>query len=109
MTSLTKDFFLGFIKVHILYHASLAPIFGSQMLAELAEHGYHLSPGTVYPTLNALHKQGYLRRSRRLVAGKVRKYYTTTSAGRAALQEACNKISELVAEIMEENHLGRDR
>ena len=101
MTSLTKEFFLGFIKVHILHHAARGPIYGSQMLTELGRHGYGLSPGTLYPTLKKLHKQGYLRQTRRLVAGKVRKYYAATPAGRAALDEARRRISELVAEVLE--------
>lgn len=109
MTSLDKRFFLGFIKVHILYHASIAPIYGAEMLAELAEHGYRLSPGTIYPTLGALHKQGYLRRSRRLVDGRVRKYYSATATGRAALAQARHRIRELVTEVIEEDPRGGDR
>ena len=55
-----KDFFLGFIKIHILYHASREPIYGVEILEELERHGYRLSPGTLYPTLHRLEKEGYL-------------------------------------------------
>ena len=97
-----KDFFLGFIKIHILYHAAKQPIYGVEIQAELAQHGYRLGPGTLYPTLHRLEKEGYLKRQSRVVAGKVRNYYTITAAGRAALQEAREKIRELVTEVIEE-------
>ncbi|MDY6916472.1 MAG: PadR family transcriptional regulator [Chloroflexota bacterium] len=97
-----KDFFLGFVKIHILYHASKAPIYGVEMLEELARHGYRLSPGTVYPTLHRLARDGYLLRQTRIVDGKVRKYYTITDRGLAALDEARGKIKELVDEVVNE-------
>ena len=43
---LDREFFLGFIKIHILYHASKEPIFGVEIAEELARHGYSISPGT---------------------------------------------------------------
>lgn len=97
-----KDFFLGFIKIHILYHASREPICGVEILEELGRHGYRLSPGTVYPTLHRLARDGYLAQQRRVVDGKVRKYYTITEQGLQALGEARKKITELVREVMEE-------
>ena len=100
-----KDFFLGFVKIHILYHASKAPIYGVEMLEELARHGYRLSPGTVYPTLHRLARDGYLLRQTRIVDGKVRKYYTITDQGLAALGEARGKIKELVDEVVNERQM----
>ena len=97
-----QDFFLGFIKIHILYHASKEPIYGVEIRAELGRHGYQLSPGTLYPTLHRLEKDAYLERQSRVVAGKVRKYYTITEKGRGALSEARSKIRELVTEVIEE-------
>ncbi|MBA7593541.1 Transcriptional regulator [subsurface metagenome] len=97
-----KDFFLGFVKIHILYHASKEPIYGVEILEELGRHGYRLSPGTLYPTLHRLTKEGYLSQQRKLVGGKVRKYYAITEQGLAALDEARGKITELVDEVLEE-------
>lgn len=96
-----REFFLGFIKIHILYHAAQGPVYGAELAQELARHGYNLSPGTLYPTLHRLHEQGYLARESRVVGGRVRKYYTLTGKGRAALAEARRKIAELVAEVLE--------
>ncbi len=95
-----RDFFLGFVKIHILHHASREPVYGVQLIAELARHGYDLSPGTLYPTLHDLEKSGYLAREDRLVGGKIRKYYRTTPHGEEALAEARVKIAELVAEVL---------
>ena len=95
-----KDFFLGFVKIHILYHASKEPIYGVEILAELGRHGYRLSPGTLYPTLHRLEREGYLSMQGKIVGGKVRKYYTITERGLAILDEARKKIGELVDEVI---------
>ena len=97
-----KDFFLGFIKIHILYHASKEPIYGIGIREELSRHGYQLSPGTLYPTLHRLEQDGYLERQSKVVAGKVRNYYVFTEKGDGALNEARSKIRELVTEVIEE-------
>lgn len=99
---LDRNFFLGFIKIHILYHAAEKPIFGAEMAEELARHGYRLSPGTLYPTLHRLEKEDYLESSSKVVNGKVRRYYIITGKGKVALDEAKMKISELVTEVIEE-------
>jgi len=95
-----QDFFLGFVKIHILYHASNEPMYGVEILVELARHGYRLSPGTLYPTLHRLEREGYLSVEKKVVDGKVRKYYSATKQGRAALSESKDKIAELVEEVL---------
>jgi DNA-binding PadR family transcriptional regulator len=95
-----RDFLLGFVKVHVLHHAAQAPVYGLAMLEELRRHGYALGPGTLYPLLHGLEAGGYLAREDRVVGGKVRKYYTATPAGRAALTELKGKIRELVDEVL---------
>jgi PadR family transcriptional regulator PadR len=98
---ITRDFFLGFIKVHILHHAAEEPVYGLAMMEELSRHGYLLSPGTLYPILHSLESAGYLTKDERNVEGKVRKYYSITETGRTALQEARARIRELVDEVLE--------
>ncbi len=99
---LDREFFLGFVRIHILYHASKEPISGVEIAKELRRHGYYLSPGTLYPALHRLEKKGYLERSSRVVAGKVRKYYVITQQGLEVLKDASKKIRELVDEVLEE-------
>ncbi len=96
-----RDFFLGFIKIHILHHASHEAVYGLALIEELRRHGYDLSPGTLYPVLHALEGAGYLVSSGRTVNGKVRKYYAVTAEGRRALRATRYKIKELVEEVLE--------
>ncbi|MBU0511551.1 MAG: PadR family transcriptional regulator [Chloroflexi bacterium] len=96
---LSRSLFLGFIKLHILYHAGQEPVFGLWLIEELARHGYRLSPGTLYPILHGLEKEGFLAREARVVDGKMRKYYALTADGRTALEEGRLKAVELLKEI----------
>ena len=100
---LDREFFLGFIKIHILYHASKEPIFGVEIAKELARHGYSISPGTLYPTLHRLEKEGYLESKSRVVNGRVRRYYQATAQGKLVLEQSREKIRELVTEVIEES------
>ena len=97
--NIKRNFFLGFIRLHILFHAAQAPVFGLDMIRELAQHGYSLSPGTLYPILHGLERDGFLQVEKQVVGGKVRKYYTATENGRAALAEAFVKVRELMDEV----------
>jgi DNA-binding PadR family transcriptional regulator len=99
----TRHFFNGFIRLHILYHAAKEPTYGAEITEELVRHGYRLSQGTLYPTLHALEELGYLTCQTRWVQGRRRKYYRATAAGRTVLAEARHKLQELVAEILEDH------
>ena len=96
-----RDFFLGFVKIHILHHATKEPVYGLWLIKELGRHGYKLSPGTLYPILHSMERDGYLDCCSEVVEGKVRKYYTATGKGIEALGEIQTKIKELVDEVME--------
>lgn len=52
--TMIRDFFLGFVKIHILHHAEQEPVYGLALIEELRRHGYTLSPGTLYPILHQL-------------------------------------------------------
>lgn len=70
-------------------------------MEELGRHGYKIGPGLVYPTLHALEKDGYLRSEKRIVHGKMRRYYEATKKGLKMLEYSREKIKELVEEVME--------
>jgi PadR family transcriptional regulator, regulatory protein PadR len=97
---LTRMFFGGFVRLHILYHAVREPIFGVEMMDELRRHGYDVGAGTLYPMLHQLEEAGYLSVRTEVVAGKHRKYYRATPSGAAALEEAKAKLRELVSEVL---------
>ena len=94
-----RKLFLGFIQIHILHHAKKEPIFGAWMIEELQEHGYEMSPGTLYPLLHTMESNNLLEKEEKLVNGKIRKYYSITNFGIEILNEAKEKASELIDEI----------
>ncbi len=94
-----RKFFLGFIQIHILYHAKKEPFYGAWMIEELYEHGYDMSPGTLYPLLHGMESKGVLEKEEKTVDGKVRKYYKITELGNDVLEEARKKAYELFKEI----------
>jgi len=97
-----KELYSGMIRLHILYHASRGPIFGLWIIEELGRHGYKLSPGTLYPILHALERNGYLRSAEKRDGRQVRRLYRATPAGRKALAAAKIKVRELVGELFED-------
>lgn len=94
-----RKFFLGFIQIHILHHAMKEPLYGAWMIEELNEHGYDMSPGTLYPLLHSMENSGLLLKEDKLVEGKIRKYYKATDLGVEVLEEARKKAYELFKEI----------
>ncbi len=97
-----REFYTGFIRLHILYHAKKEPFFGLWIIKELHRHGYDLSPGTLYPILHRMEKRGYLQSHKELVNGKIRRVYAITSDGETLLDSAMGKVKELFSELFEE-------
>jgi DNA-binding PadR family transcriptional regulator len=95
-----RELFLGFIRIHILFHAAEGPVYGAALMEELARHGYQVGPGTLYPILHALQSQGHLRREVEVVDGRIRKYYRITPAGRRTLTRAQAQLRQLVEEVL---------
>lgn len=100
MDEIFREIFLAFVRVHLLHHAAEAPIYGLEMIEELARHGYEIGPGTLYPVLHSLERAGYLEAEKQSVNGKMRKYYRITGPGRDALVRLRPKIRELVDEVL---------
>lgn len=96
-----RDLELGAIRLHILYHASRAPVYGSWMAGELERHGYRVSYGTLYPALHRMEEAGLLAREDRLEGGRVLKYYTATRRGMNELERARRLVRELHREVVE--------
>ncbi|WP_129598249.1 PadR family transcriptional regulator [Anaerophilus nitritogenes] len=94
-----RKFFLGFIQIHILHHAKKEPFYGSWMIKELKDHGYDMSPGTLYPLLHNMESTNLLKKEEKNVDGKIRKYYQITTQGIEILEEATKKAYELFKEI----------
>lgn len=93
-----REFLLAFWKLHILHHAGEGGVYGQWMLEELAEHGYRLSPGTLYPMLARMERHGWLRSTTPARATAARRY-TLTPAGRATLARLRDALDELYEEV----------
>jgi len=93
-------------KIHILHHATERAIIGNWMLEELREHGYRVSPGTLYPLLRRMERHGWLRGVQREPDGRGGKpvvEYTLTVMGRAVLDEVRDRLHELEREVLPED------
>jgi DNA-binding PadR family transcriptional regulator len=95
-----REFQRGAVRLHILHHAAEQDIHGAWMTAELARHGYRISPGTLYPTLHRLEADGLLQSRQHVVDGRTRRLYRATTAGRAALAEDRAALAELAREVL---------
>jgi PadR family transcriptional regulator PadR len=100
---LTREILLGFWKVHILHHAAEHPIIGQWVLSELRRHGYDISPGTLYPLLKRMERNGWLRSAVAIGNGpRRRRYYHLTTRGAAVLDVVRETVVELHHEVVEE-------
>lgn len=100
-----RHLYLGFIRLHILYHADKEPICGTELMEELGRHGYDVGPGTIYPVLHQMEAAGLLASAADVVDGKRRKNLRATAAGRKLLRQARTRLRELAGEVLED----RDR
>lgn len=97
----SREILLAFWKVHILHHAGEAPLHGQWMLKELNEHGYQISPGTLYPLLARMERLGWLKRdSARRAGPRARKNYRLTAEGKKVLEHVREQIEELYDEVV---------
>lgn len=96
-----REFIRGAVRLHVLHHAAEGGVHGAWMAAELAEHGYSISPGTLYPTLHRMEEEGLLRSGNEVVDGRTRRVYTSSPAGRRALRDAKRLLAELADEVLD--------
>jgi PadR family transcriptional regulator, regulatory protein PadR len=103
MSAASREILLSFWKVHILHHAGEEPVHGQWVLTELRRHGYDISPGTLYPLLNRMERQGWLRCRRAAGGGtRARKDYRLTLQGRKVLAQIREQLKELYREVVTE-------
>jgi len=99
---LSREILLALWKIHILYHAGEGPVVGRWMLEELRSHGYRISPGTLYPLLSRMEKNGWLSSLVKGRGPKGRRDYHLTASGREVLCVVRAFIDELHEELHEE-------
>lgn len=100
MEPVVREILLALWKIHILHHAVEVPVYGQWMLTELREHGYDVSPGTLYPLLRRMERFGWLKVVTK--PGKnprARRSYRITPAGRRTLELVRRQLAELGTEL----------
>lgn len=95
-----RDLLSGLVRLHVLHHAAEQDIYGQWMIDELARHGYRLSPGTLYPMLHKMQRDGYLTCRKERHGRSVRKLYRITDLGREGLDLAKARVREFTGEAM---------
>ena len=99
-----REIRLGIWKIHILHHAAKREVWGAWLMEELAQHGHRLSPGTLYPALTRMERNGWLRRIGRARHARARQTFRITPPGRRLLGTLRRDVAELHQEIV----LGRE-
>lgn len=103
MSTHQREIFTGLIRIHVLVHAEHESLFGLAMMEELKHHGYRIGPGTLYPLLHGMERNGLLVSELMNVGGRRRRLYKLTKAGKKALEQAKVKVDELHKELHEEH------
>ena len=95
-----RNLYSGLIRLHILHHAAEGPIFGQAMIDELGRHGYRLSAGTLYRSIQRMLEQGLILETRERPApehdDERRRYYRLTALGTAVAKAEARRLMELV-------------
>ena len=94
-----REIRLALWKLHILHHATRGPVYGLWLLEELAGHGHRLSPGTLYPILERMERNGWLR-SKAAKRANARRNYRISAAGRRILEQLRADVDELHRELV---------
>jgi DNA-binding PadR family transcriptional regulator len=92
-----REFLKGFTKLYALWRGSKKDAYGMAILKEMRDVGFELSPGTLYPTLEKLRREGDITWSKRVVAGRIRKYYRLTPKGQRELNEVKKRLKVIVS------------
>ena len=91
-----REFQRGFIKLYALWRAAKSEAYGVQIIEEMRELGFKVSPGTLYPVLHTLLEEKDVTLTDRIVNGKVRKCYRATAKGRKEAEEVVERLSRLL-------------
>jgi PadR family transcriptional regulator, regulatory protein PadR len=93
------DIYSNLVHFYVLHHACHWPTFGLHIIEELGGLGYKVSPGTMYPLLDALEQKGMLQSREVRLHGTVRRLYRATAKGRTVFAAAKAHIEKLLQAI----------
>lgn len=92
----------GVIVLAVLSQLSEAR-YGYSLRRQLAEHGFEVNEGTLYPLLRRLEAQGLLESTWQLGEGRPRRYYHLAATGHqvlAALRQEWQELQLALADLL---------
>ncbi|WP_099156683.1 PadR family transcriptional regulator [Virgibacillus ndiopensis] len=91
----------GTITIGVLSQLS-EPQYGYSLVSLLGDNGVDVEPGTLYPLLRRLEKQGLLDSKWDTNEARPRKYYLLSSTGKEVYDQLCVEWRSIVSSL---NHL----
>jgi len=70
--------------------------YGYSLVQSLSEKGISIDPGTLYPLLRRLEKQGILESKWEVTETRPRRYYTLSATGREIYKRLCDEWERMV-------------
>ncbi|GIO27261.1 PadR family transcriptional regulator [Ornithinibacillus bavariensis] len=88
----------GTITIGVLSQLS-SPKYGYSLVSLLEEKGVHVEPGTLYPLLRRLEKQGLLESKWDTNEARPRKYYVLSEVGQKVFEKLCVEWESIVQSL----------
>lgn len=98
LVSLTQELRRGTLILSVLSQLS-EPRYGYALVQRLQERGVTIDPGTLYPLLRRLEKQGMLCSEWDTTEAKPRKYYRRTRLGERIYGQLRKQFQDLAADL----------
>lgn len=96
----------GTITIGVLSQLSI-PQYGYSLVTILNEKGVQVEPGTLYPLLRRLEKQGLLESLWDTNEARPRKYYKLSEMGTEVYGQLCKEWESMVASLNHLIHTGK--
>ena len=97
--AIDRDIARALLKLHILSRSAKGEVHGLGLIQRFRGMGVELSPGTVYPVLSAMIREGDLKVRPVTVAGRRRLLYRATRKGREELRDARRALKSLSRDL----------
>ena len=101
-----KQFKIGFLRVYILFTVSENRIFGTELIKKAkSELGLVVSPGTLYPILHEMAKQGLIKSTGDDSSNNSNRriYYEITTSGKKTLTAFCLQTKREILKVINYN------
>ena len=95
LTSLSQELRRGVVVVAVLSQLD-EPQYGYSLVSKLAEKGFPIEAGTLYPLFRRLEKQGILESLWDTNESRPRKYYKLSPMGKEVYGQLCEEWAQMV-------------